>query len=118
MNSNKRKGACFTVTDENKFPPDGEWVPYGLPWVEGRCIPEKKLVLNDGKWSIWSMYPVPDEDEDEDEDEEFMTHIITEICDYAVDNDMEPNDTLSTIADNIKVLLEISTFNGWKRSVK
>ena len=51
-------------------------------------------------------------------DEEFMTHIITEICDYAVDNDMEPNDTLSTIADNIKAILEISTFNGWKRSVK
>jgi hypothetical protein len=51
-------------------------------------------------------------------EKEFMTHIITEICDYAVDNDMEPNDTLSTIADNIKALLEISTFNRWKRSVK
>ena len=47
-------------------------------------------------------------------EEEFMTHIITEICDYAVENDMEPDDTLSTIADNIKLLLEISTFNGWK----
>ncbi len=47
--------------------------------------------------------------------EEFMTHIISEICDYAVKNSMEPDDTLSTIADNIKVLLEISTFNGWKR---
>lgn len=46
-------------------------------------------------------------------DEEFLTHIITEICNYAVDNDMEPNDTLSTIADNIKALLEISSFNGW-----
>lgn len=46
-------------------------------------------------------------------DEEFLTHIITEICNYAVDNDMEPNDTLSTIADNIKPLLEISSFNGW-----
>lgn len=46
---------------------------------------------------------------------EFMTHIITEICDYAVDNDMEPNDTLSVIADNIKAILEISTFNGWEK---
>ena len=46
---------------------------------------------------------------------EFMTHIITEICDYAVDNDMEPDDTLSTVSDNIKAILEISTFNGWKR---
>ena len=48
-------------------------------------------------------------------EEEFITHIITEICDYAVDNDMEPNETLSVIADNIKAILEISTFNGWKR---
>ena len=46
-------------------------------------------------------------------DEEFLTHIITEICNYAVDNDMEPNDTLSVIADNINALLEISSFNGW-----
>ena len=48
-------------------------------------------------------------------EEEFMAHIITEICNYAVDNDMEPDDTLSTIADNIKAMLEISTFNGWER---
>lgn len=48
-------------------------------------------------------------------DEQFLTHIISEICNYAVDNGMEPNDTLSTIADNIKALLEISTFNGWER---
>lgn len=47
-------------------------------------------------------------------EQKFMTHIITEICDYAVENDMEPDDTLSTIADNIKALLEISTFNGWE----
>ena len=49
------------------------------------------------------------------DENEFMTHIITEICDYAVENDMKPDDTLSTIADNLKALLEISTFNGWKR---
>lgn len=48
-------------------------------------------------------------------EEEFMAHIITEICNYAVDNDMEPNNTLSTIADNIKAILKISTFNGWER---
>lgn len=47
-------------------------------------------------------------------DMEFMTHIIAEICDYAVKNGMEPNDTLETIADNIKALLKISTFNNWK----
>lgn len=48
-------------------------------------------------------------------DVEFMTHIIHEICDYAVKNEMEPDDTLKTVADNIKSLLEISTFNGWNR---
>lgn len=48
------------------------------------------------------------------DEEAFMTHIITEICDYAIENDMEPDNTLSTIADNIKAILEISTFNGWK----
>ena len=47
-------------------------------------------------------------------DAEFMSHIICEICDYAVRNGMEPNDTLETIADNIKALLKISTFNNWK----
>ena len=47
-------------------------------------------------------------------DTEFLSHIIAEICDYAVKNDMEPNDTLSTVADNIKALLKVSTFNGWK----
>ena len=43
-----------------------------------------------------------------------MTHIIREICDYAVANGMEPNDTLNTISDNIKTLLEISTFYDLK----
>ena len=46
-------------------------------------------------------------------DAEFMTHIIQEICDYAVKHEMEANDTLNTVADNIKALLEISTFNNW-----
>ncbi len=48
-------------------------------------------------------------------DEQFLSHIIGEICDYAVKNEMEPDDTLSAIADNIKVLLEITTFNNWER---
>ena len=51
---------------------------------------------------------------EEMDDPKFLAHIIAEICNYAVKNDMEPNDTLSTVADNIKALLEISTFNEWK----
>lgn len=44
---------------------------------------------------------------------EFMTHIISEICDYAVENEMEPDDTIQAVADNIKTMLQISTFNNW-----
>lgn len=45
---------------------------------------------------------------------EFMAHIICEICDYAVEHGMEPNRALRIVADNIKKLLKISTFNNWK----
>lgn len=47
-------------------------------------------------------------------DTEFIGHIISEICDYAVLNDLEPDDTLNTMAENIKAILKISTFNHWK----
>ncbi len=47
-------------------------------------------------------------------DEEFMTKIIADICDYAVKNDMEPDDTLRTIANNILSVLKVSTFNNWR----
>ena len=47
-------------------------------------------------------------------DVEFMSYIIKVICDYAVENGMEPNHTLKTVADNIHNILEISTFNNWK----
>lgn len=48
------------------------------------------------------------------DDKEFMVHLIAEICDYAVRNDMEPDDTMKTICNNFLAMLEISTFNGWK----
>ena len=44
---------------------------------------------------------------------EFMVKIIGDICNYAVANGMEPDDALSTVADNILSLMEISTFNNW-----
>lgn len=49
-------------------------------------------------------------------DNEFLSHIVSEICDYAVKNGMEPDDTLNTIANNIIMLLEISTFNNWNNN--
>lgn len=47
-------------------------------------------------------------------DVEFLSHIISEICSYAVENEMEPDDTLKTVSENILALLEISTYNNWK----
>ena len=47
-------------------------------------------------------------------DENFMARILCAICEYAIENDMEPDDTLRTIANNILQLLEISTFNYFK----
>ena len=48
-------------------------------------------------------------------DTDFFTLIIAEICNYAIDNDMAPDDELSTIANNIKKILGISSFNAWIR---
>lgn len=42
-----------------------------------------------------------------------MTHIISEICDYTKNNDMNPNETLKTVANNIMAICEIVTFNNW-----
>ena len=47
-------------------------------------------------------------------DYNFMAHIISEICDYACKNKMQPNATLKTVAENILSVLEISTFNNWE----
>ena len=47
-------------------------------------------------------------------DSVFMASVVSAICDYAVQNGMEPDDTLRTTANNILALLEISTFNNWE----
>lgn len=49
-------------------------------------------------------------------DRVFMAHIISEICDYAIKNKMQPNETLKTVSENILSLLEISTFNDWTKA--
>lgn len=41
-------------------------------------------------------------------DAAFMSHIITYICDYAVENGLDPNETLNIVAKNILVLRNIS----------
>lgn len=45
----------------------------------------------------------------------FLTNIIAQICDYAVAHHMSPDDTIKTVSDNLASVLEISTFEGWKK---
>ena len=59
---------------DEMWPPDDEWVPYALPWAEGRCIPEHRMRQDGDKWIHEWRYPKPTEDgewpgeEEEDED--------------------------------------------------
>lgn len=47
-------------------------------------------------------------------DIDFLSNIIATICDYAVQNGLEPDETLKAVANMILTMLEISTYNGWK----
>ena len=47
-------------------------------------------------------------------DAEFMTDIISRICNYAVANQMPPTDTVRTLGENLEAICAISNFDGWK----
>ena len=47
-------------------------------------------------------------------DAEFMTDIISRICNYAVANQMQPTDTVRTVGENLEAICEISNFDSWK----
>lgn len=47
-------------------------------------------------------------------DAEFKSHIISEICEYAVANNIEPDIALFLISTDILEVLNLATFNGWK----
>lgn len=51
-------------------------------------------------------------------DVKFMTEIISQICDYAVDNGLNPTDTVNVIANNLVMIGEISKFDNWERRKK
>ena len=51
----------------------------------------------------------------EESDRKFLVEIIAQICDYAVDNDMSPTDTVTIVANNLLLLAEISNLDNWKR---
>lgn len=43
----------------------------------------------------------------------FLANLISEICSYAVANDMSPNDTIVKIANNLLIVTELSNFDNW-----
>jgi len=47
-------------------------------------------------------------------DKQFTVHIISEICTYAKQNDMNPNETMRILCNNLLAMLETCTFNVWK----
>lgn len=51
----------------------------------------------------------------ESSDVKFMTEIISQICDYAVDNGLNPTDTVTIIANNLVTISEITNFDNWIR---
>lgn len=51
----------------------------------------------------------------ESSDVKFMTEIISQICDYAVDNGLNPTDTVTIIANNLVAISEITNFDNWNR---
>ena len=48
-------------------------------------------------------------------DMELLNSIISQICNYAVDNDMQPTDTVKTVAQNLLALCEIASFDTWHK---
>lgn len=46
-------------------------------------------------------------------DMKLITDIMSQICNYAIENDMKPTETLKTVANNILMITEISNFDGW-----
>ena len=51
----------------------------------------------------------------QESDQKFLVEIISQICDYAVDNDMNPTDTIITVANNLLVFPKITNFDNWER---
>lgn len=48
-------------------------------------------------------------------DSELMAQVISLIASYAIENDMSPNETIKTVAEDMLVLLEIATFDNWEK---
>lgn len=49
----------------------------------------------------------------ENKEIEILEKIIEEICDYAIKNNIKPNELLDTVATNIFKLLGFCNFDTW-----
>ena len=49
------------------------------------------------------------------QDMQLLNSIIAQICNYAVDKGLQPNDTIKTVADNLHALCKIANFNNWQK---
>ena len=49
-------------------------------------------------------------------EEDFLSYVVTLICDYAQTNDYGVTDSVKTIGDNLMALTEICCFDNWKVS--
>lgn len=48
-------------------------------------------------------------------DSELIAQVISLIASYAIENDMSPNETIKTLAENMLGLLKIATFENWEK---
>lgn len=48
------------------------------------------------------------------QDMEFLANTIKQICNYAVNNNMNPTETIKSVANNLLLLTEISGFDNWE----
>ena len=46
-------------------------------------------------------------------DTELLKKVLVQICDYAVKNNLQPDETIEIISKSMLSLLKISTFNEW-----
>lgn len=47
------------------------------------------------------------------DDEGLITTVVTKICDYAIANNLSPDESLKIVSENILAILEIASFNNW-----
>lgn len=85
-------------------------------WCKDCWYNESDLPIDDCAITYWKPLPEPPKDGehiDEEKDMKLITDIMSQICNYAIENDMKPTETLKTVANNILMITEISNFDGW-----